>query len=217
LIPFIPSLLELSEFWNKNISESCSYISNQLLLAPYRAVGPKEFDRVFDEIVLDSLAPAIIGLIDNNKKKVIDLGCGSGIPSIPLALFLPLTEFIAIDSSIKRIEFAKCMAKSLNISNIVFRNVFLEKKKEKQKCRNLKLSSTYVIARGFSALENTCEISENLLCSGGKLIIYSTSEYWTKNEEKISSMKIWTSKFYPYMRHNSGRLYGLIELTKNSR
>jgi AraC-like DNA-binding protein len=52
------------------------------------------------------------------NSKVIDVGCGAGFPSLPLAIFRPDIEITAIDSTAKRINYITDVAKKLEIDNI---------------------------------------------------------------------------------------------------
>jgi ubiquinone/menaquinone biosynthesis C-methylase UbiE len=54
------------------------------------------------------------------SSRVLDIGCGTGHALIPLAIEYPQSEFIGIDNSAKQIEYAKNVAKNLNLENIAF-------------------------------------------------------------------------------------------------
>ena len=50
--------------------------------------------------------------------KVIDIGCGAGFPSLPLAIFRPDVSITALDGTAKRIEYVKNTAKKLGLDNL---------------------------------------------------------------------------------------------------
>lgn len=50
--------------------------------------------------------------------KVIDVGCGAGFPSLPLAIFRPDISITALDGTAKRIEYVKNTAKKLGLDNL---------------------------------------------------------------------------------------------------
>ena len=50
--------------------------------------------------------------------RVLDLGCGPGFPSIPLAIFRPDLEIVALDSTAKKIAFVQSVKELLTLSNI---------------------------------------------------------------------------------------------------
>lgn len=53
-----------------------------------------------------------------SEKRIIDVGTGAGFPGIPLAIFLPDTEFLLLDSLNKRIEFLSVVVSELGLKNI---------------------------------------------------------------------------------------------------
>ena len=49
---------------------------------------------------------------------IIDVGCGAGFPTLPLAIFRPDVKVSALDSTAKRIEYVKSAAKMLELDNV---------------------------------------------------------------------------------------------------
>ena len=49
---------------------------------------------------------------------VIDVGCGAGFPSLPLAIFRPDLKITSLDGTAKRIEYVRKTAQVLGLSNI---------------------------------------------------------------------------------------------------
>ena len=82
----------------------------------------KEFDTFHEQQVVDSIYPFInfpkaLNFI-NQSSLVIDLGCGGGVPLIPLAWKFPHLEFLGIDSKKKKAIAVKEMAELLMLTNI---------------------------------------------------------------------------------------------------
>ncbi len=50
--------------------------------------------------------------------RVIDVGCGAGFPSLPLAIARPDISLLALDSTAKRISFVSDTARELGLSNV---------------------------------------------------------------------------------------------------
>ncbi len=50
--------------------------------------------------------------------KVIDVGCGGGFPTIPLAIARPDLQITAVDSTQKKIHFVEKAAKTLQLTNV---------------------------------------------------------------------------------------------------
>lgn len=72
---------------------------------------PKEMliKHIVDSVVV---APQITG------KHYIDVGTGPGLPGIPLAIMLPDTKFVLLDSLGKRIRFIKQVVHELGLTNV---------------------------------------------------------------------------------------------------
>ena len=50
--------------------------------------------------------------------RLIDVGCGAGFPSLPLAIFRPDISITALDGTVKRIEYVKSAARELGLDNL---------------------------------------------------------------------------------------------------
>jgi len=50
--------------------------------------------------------------------RVIDVGCGAGFPTLPLAIFRPDLQITALDGTAKRIRYVEEMAKMLSLPNV---------------------------------------------------------------------------------------------------
>lgn len=53
-----------------------------------------------------------------NGARVLDIGCGAGFPSVPLAITRPDLEIVSLDSTAKKIAFVSESAKMLRLSNL---------------------------------------------------------------------------------------------------
>ncbi|RMH58595.1 MAG: methyltransferase domain-containing protein, partial [Candidatus Hydrogenedentota bacterium] len=112
----------LEECLREGEKEALFTVVKLLLEAPFRAVGPREPERVYEEIVLDSLAPAVLSCLGGmgGADEAWDVGCGAGIPTIPLALLLPDKRFLGIDSTVKKVRWGREMARRLELRNCRF-------------------------------------------------------------------------------------------------
>ncbi|MBQ7322666.1 MAG: 16S rRNA (guanine(527)-N(7))-methyltransferase RsmG [Clostridia bacterium] len=50
--------------------------------------------------------------------RVVDIGCGAGFPSLPLAIARPDLQILALDSTAKRIQYVSETAKMLGLTNL---------------------------------------------------------------------------------------------------
>ena len=67
--------------------------------------------------LLDSLTVA--SCVDLKNKTLIDVGCGAGFPSLPLAIARPDLAITAIDSTDKRIVYVRECARRLGLQNLI--------------------------------------------------------------------------------------------------
>jgi 16S rRNA G527 N7-methylase RsmG len=50
--------------------------------------------------------------------RVVDIGCGAGFPTLPLAIVRPDLEILALDSTAKRVQYVAETAEMLGLSNV---------------------------------------------------------------------------------------------------
>jgi 16S rRNA (guanine527-N7)-methyltransferase len=50
--------------------------------------------------------------------KILDIGCGGGFPSVPLAIMFPEAEFVAVDSIAKKIRVVEGVKEGADIKNL---------------------------------------------------------------------------------------------------
>lgn len=78
-----------------------------------------EYNDVVKKHFLDScLLLKIYSVKDFIGKSIIDVGTGGGFPGIPLAIMMPDTDFVLMDSLNKRIDFLKKVVDILKLSNV---------------------------------------------------------------------------------------------------
>ena len=75
---------------------------------------PDDEAEAIDRNYLDSLAPLRFGLSD--VARAIDVGSGAGFPGIPLAICMPDTHFVLLDSLGKRVDFLNDVIAALNLN-----------------------------------------------------------------------------------------------------
>lgn len=86
--------------------------------AQINVISRKDLDQFYTRHVLHSLAIAkVIQFAPDSR--ILDVGTGGGFPAIPLAIFFPEVQFLAVDSIGKKIKVVNAVAESLGLKNIV--------------------------------------------------------------------------------------------------
>ena len=88
-------------------------------------VSRKDFDQLYLRHVLHSLAIAKVCKFEAGAR-ILDVGCGGGFPSVPLAIMFPDARFVSADSIGKKITVVKGVCEGAGITNIDARNVRVE-------------------------------------------------------------------------------------------
>lgn len=128
---------------------------------------------------IDSLAP--IDIFKENTQ-IIDIGCGGGFPSIPLAIINKKLNILAVDSVNKKTEFVKMVKNTLNLPNLSVKNARIE---DLAQDTNHREQFDTVISRAVASLNTIIEYSAPLLKVGGKIVAYKGSNY----KEELNNAK----------------------------
>ena len=98
--------------------------------AKINVVSRKDFDQLYLRHVLHSLAIARVCAFAAGAR-VLDVGCGGGFPSVPLAILFPEARFTAVDSIGKKITVVRAVAEGAGIANLEARNCRAEQLEER--------------------------------------------------------------------------------------
>lgn len=80
-------------------------------------ISRKDFDSLYLKHILHSLAIARVCTFADGAK-VMDVGCGGGFPSVPLAILFPNVKFTSVDSIGKKITVVKGVCEAVGITNL---------------------------------------------------------------------------------------------------
>lgn len=95
------SLGALYEEWNARIN----------------VVSRKDMEHLYTRHILHSLAIAKVCQFEAGAR-VVDIGCGGGFPSVPLAIMFPEVEFVGCDSIAKKIRVVEGIKAGASIDNL---------------------------------------------------------------------------------------------------
>jgi 16S rRNA (guanine527-N7)-methyltransferase len=135
--------VELLDKWNK----------------AYNLTSVREPSQMMVKHILDALvvAPHI------NGKNYIDVGTGPGLPGIVLAIALPDTQFILLDSLGKRVRFLTQVKHELGLSNVTPVQSRVEDYQAPVKLDG-------VLSRAFASIQDMVQWCEHLIDDSGKFI-----------------------------------------------
>jgi 16S rRNA (guanine527-N7)-methyltransferase len=121
--------------------------------------GFNDPDRILNLHLLDSLSL----LPHLNSDSLADIGCGAGLPGLPLAICRPDMEFLLLDSNGKKTAFVFQVAAQLGLKNLqVVRSRAEDYATDNQ--------VAIVTSRAFATLKTFILCSEHLLRPGGRFL-----------------------------------------------
>ena len=98
--------------------------------AKINVISRKDFESLYLKHILHSLAIAKVCRFEDGAK-VMDVGCGGGFPSVPLAILFPNVKFTAVDSIGKKITVVTGVCEAVGIKNLTAINGRVESVNEK--------------------------------------------------------------------------------------
>ena len=142
----------------------------------------KEIKDVILKHYVDSL---LISQYIPENSKLIDIGCGAGFPTLPLAIFRPDLDITALDSTAKRIAYVKDTAKLLKLDNVTAIADRAENLAHKSEFREKFDIST---ARAVASLPILTELSLPYVKVGGKFIAMKSQKASDELEQSKSAI-----------------------------
>ena len=118
---------------------------------------------VIDKHLVDSL---MVAFFLPEGARILDLGCGPGFPSMPLAICRPDLSVFALDSTAKKIHFLASAAEKCGVDNIFP----VAGRAEDEKIRSELGQFDFVVSRAVARMNVLCELCLPYLKKGGKLL-----------------------------------------------
>lgn len=183
-------------FWNQRIN----------------LTGLSSRDKIFNELVLDSVIPAPY-IAD--KGLMLDVGSGAGFPAIPIKICRPLLEVDLVESSGKKISFLKQVIRLLNLHSIDVIRGRIERD------RDLLHPNGYdtVTVRAFAGLEDTIKLCSPFITPGGKLFLFMgrhAEDELSKNRTGIDECSLVVNEIVPYSIPGKKSLRHIILFNKRA-
>lgn len=110
--------------------------------ARINVVSRKDMEHLYTRHILHSLAIAKVCKFEAGAT-VVDIGCGGGFPSVPLAIMFPDTEFIGVDSIAKKIRVVEGIKTGADIKNLQAVN---------SRAEQLGIKADYVVSRAVTEM-----------------------------------------------------------------
>ena len=121
-----------------------------------------------DKIILNHYADCVT-LASRLKKgaSIIDVGCGAGFPSLPLAIVRPDLKILAVDSTAKRVNYVSETAKMLGLDNLT---AVAMRAEDGGKSPEYREKFDYATARAVAEMRVLCELTLPFVRLGGQMI-----------------------------------------------
>ncbi|MEI0489923.1 16S rRNA (guanine(527)-N(7))-methyltransferase RsmG [Brachyspira pulli] len=143
--------------------------------------GAKTIEDFFNDHIIDCLLA--LNIFQNNDN-IIDIGCGAGLPSIPLAIIYNNKKFTLCESKNKKCEFLRLAKDKLKLNNIEIKCMNVYEIKEKYDT---------ITSRAFSDIATLVKIFNKLKKKNSKLLLYKGKI--DKIEEELKEANIQKNKY----------------------
>lgn len=156
--------------------------------------GLKELNRIVTELLYDAFF--LYGYM-HGIKSALDLGSGSGILAIPIAILNEKFKIISVDKSLKKIQFQSHIKRVMRLKDFIAVHSRAEALDT--------MEADVMIVKGFGSIEAILKTGERHIRAGGFAFILKG-----KGEERIAYQGFELDDVIPYILPISNREYRLF-------
>lgn len=139
--------------------------------APLALISRGDRERLISRHILPSLVA--LPLLPS-KGRVLDMGSGGGFPAVPLAIVLPDTEFVLVDSTRKKTAFLSDFAAKFELKNV---RVVWDRFEKLAMNRLHRKVYRIVTARAAGKLPELLPIAKDFLTIGGQVFLWKARDW----------------------------------------
>lgn len=125
--------------------------------------------------------------IPPEAKSLIDIGCGAGLPGIPLKIMLPGLKLVLADSVGKKVEFCRLAAQELGLTNVIALHARAEDLGQDKAHRE---QYDWAVARAVAPLPVLAEYLLPLLRVGGSMLAQKGSSAAGELEQANKAIRV---------------------------
>lgn len=118
--------------------------------------------------------------------KVMDVGCGGGFPTLPLAIIRPNITIVGVDSTEKKVKYVTDTAKTLGLSNV---STISARAEELVHMPNMRENFDVVTSRAVARLNILNELCMPFLKVGGQFIVMKGAVGQEELQEACNGIK----------------------------
>lgn len=167
-------------------------VSEKLLLLTKRMLEENEkynLTAITDpkKIIINHYADCVMLAKRLKGGRVIDVGCGAGFPTLPMAIVNKNIKILAIDSTAKRVDYVKETAELLGLDNVETLTVRAE---DGARLTEYREQFDYAVARAVAEMRVLSELCLPYVKVGGKMIAMKgkNAEFELKSARKALSI-----------------------------